>query len=201
MTTRDDGHDEPQADAVDPAASEGSATEPAEPELVLDPPTPSEADALRVKLEEAQARLRTVSKAFTDLQGEMDAFRARMENQGRAKAERQAFETVQAFLDPVQNLKRCIAAPGDDVGNLVAGLQMVQHQFMDALTRLGLQQVPGEGSDFDPRWHEALAVTPVADASQDGKVLVVHQGGWQVNGRVLQAAQVVIGKHEQAAEA
>jgi molecular chaperone GrpE (heat shock protein) len=36
----------------------------------------------------------------------------------------------------------------------------------------------------------------VQDATQDGKVLMVHADGYTVNGKVLQAAQVVVGKHE-----
>ena len=56
--------------------------------------------------------------------------------------------------------------------------------------------MPGEGATFDPQVHEALAVTPVTDASQDGKVLMVHTAGYTVNGKVLKAAQVVIGKHQ-----
>jgi molecular chaperone GrpE len=65
--------------------------------------------------------------------------------------------------------------------------------------RLGLEEVPGEGADFDPNLHEALAVTPVAEQEQDGKVLMVHTAGYAVKGKVLQAAQVVIGKYQEAA--
>ena len=156
----------------------------------------SEAELLQEKLEATQARLRTVSKAYTDLQSEMTAFRDRMEASAKVKAERQAFDAVGAFLDPVQNLKRSLATPGEDMAALLDGLSMVEKQFLDALTKLGLEEVPGEGSVFNPKYHEALAVTPVTDPAQDGKVLVVHQGGFVVKGKVLQAAQVVIGKFE-----
>ena len=39
----------------------------------------------------------------------------------------------------------------------------------------------------------------MADASQDGKVLMVHADGYTVNGKVLQAAQVVVGKYQEPA--
>ena len=76
---------------------------------------------------------------------------------------------------------------------------MVLHQFMEALHKLGLREVPGVGSKFDPNVHEALGLTPVTDPAQDGIVLVVHTTGFAVGSRVLQAAQVVIGKYEEAA--
>ncbi|MCA9571928.1 MAG: nucleotide exchange factor GrpE [Myxococcales bacterium] len=176
------------------------AEEVAEPSEVVEPEIVDPQAELKTKLEEAQARLRTVSKAYTDLQKEMNAFRERMENQSRARGERQAFETVQTMLEPVQNLKRSLAAKGDAEA-LHQGIEMVLHQFMDALGKLGLTEVPGEGCAFDPTYHEALAVMPVVDPAQDGRVLQVHRNGYAVNGKVLQAAQVVIGKHEKPAEA
>ncbi len=150
-------------------------------------------------LDAASARLRAVSKAFRDLQGEMDAFRKRQELQAKFKAERQSFEVVRAFLEPVQNLARSLETPGADVESLVHGLGMVHHQFMEALKGLGLESVPGVGAPFDPNVHEALGLTPVFDAEQDGKVLHVHSHGFMVNGKVVQAAQVVVGKLQESA--
>jgi molecular chaperone GrpE len=76
---------------------------------------------------------------------------------------------------------------------------MVQHQFMEALKGLGLEEVPGIGATFDPKLHEALGLTPVFDAEQDGKILHVHSKGFMVNGKVVQAAQVIVGKLQDAA--
>jgi hypothetical protein len=41
---------------------------------------------------------------------------------------------------------------------------------------------------------------PVADPSQDGKVQFVHLEGFMVDGKPVQPAQVVIGKHDAAAD-
>lgn len=157
---------------------------------------PSEADLLRERLTQLEGRLRLVSKAYSDLQAEMKAYRERSDAQLKINKERQAFEVVRNFFDPVMNLKRSIASHGDDMQVLLEGLQMVLHQFMSALEQLGLEKVPGEGAPFDPHLHEALAVAPVEDSAQDGRVLLVHADGWSVNGKVLQPAQVVIGKYE-----
>lgn len=188
------------AEAAEAPATE-AAPEPA-PEPVVDPELQSaraELEAARRDLEAAQARLRMVSKAYTDLQAEMKSFRERMEARAKLDSELQSFDQVKTFFDPVMNLRRSVGAPGEDVGVLVEGLKMVLAQFMDSLRRLGLEEVPGEGAPFDPNMHEALAVTPVTDAALDGKVLMVHTGGFTVKGRVLQAAQVVIGKLQEPA--
>ena len=40
------------------------------------------------------------------------------------------------FFDPVMNLKRSIASPGEDIAGLVRGLQMIEGGFMEALRKL-----------------------------------------------------------------
>ena len=190
-----------ESEAGEPAVDGEPADEP-EPEPAVEPepePEPDPLAELQGRYDEAQARLRTVSKAYRELQAEMKAFRERMEARSKMNSELQAFDQARRFFDPVMNLKRSLQQPGDDIASLRQGLEMVQKQFMEAMEKLGLEEVPGEGCDFDPNVHEALAVTPVPDAAQDGKVLMVHTAGYTVKGKVLQAAQVVIGKHQEPA--
>jgi len=183
--------------APEDAAAGGDALDGAEPEAPEPVVELTAEERLQQKLDDAQVRLRTVSKAYTDLQAENTAFRERIESQARFKRERQAFELARGFFDPVQNLKRSLEQGTEDPEALVSGLQMVLKQFMTAMEKLGMQAIPGVGSDFDPTVHEALAVTPVLEPEQDGKVLMVHSDGYTVNGKVLVASQVVIGKYQE----
>jgi molecular chaperone GrpE len=171
---------------------------------VVDLPPPvhenEEIQRLRAQLEEAGVRLRTVSKAYKDLQEEMDAFRKRQQVLAEQRAEKKAAQAVERFFEPVQNLKRAVDAPGtaDDLRN---GMRMVLGQFHRQLEDLGLRQIPGEGALFDPHLHDALAVMPVTDRAQDGRIVAVHATGWVIGDKVIQPAQVVIGKYEEAGEA
>lgn len=201
-------HDVPPAQTHDaPAADTGEADPPEadRSETPSEPPSPEEAriadlEATLAKAQDdaqqAQARLRTVSKAFTELQAEFKSFRERQESLREAQKRDQAFSLAKTFFDPVMNLKRSLQtvadAPEDEP--FVNGVKMVHHQFMEALHKLGFEEVPGEGAMFDPKMHEALAVTPVTEPAQDGRILAVHAVGYAVNGQVLQPAQVVVGK-------
>jgi molecular chaperone GrpE len=173
---------------------------PADPQLVV---LKTELEAAKQTAETATSRLRAVSKAYTELQAEMKSFKERMEHRAKMDSELQAFDQVRAFFDPVMNLKRSLASGGTsqagDADTLRQGIEMVYQQFMEALHKLGLAEVPGVGATFDPAIHEALGVQPVTDKSLDGKVLAVHTTGFTVRGKVLQAAQVVIGKYEEVA--
>jgi molecular chaperone GrpE len=177
-----------------------------EPGADGEPPVDPQLAALKTELEaakqaseQAMSRLRAVSKAYTELQAEMKSFKERMEQRSKMDSELQAFDQVRAFFDPVMNLKRSLGAQSGDADTLRQGIEMVYHQFMEALHKLGLAEVPGVGASFDPAIHEALGVQPVTDKALDGKVLAVHTTGFTVRGRVLQAAQVVIGKYEEVA--
>jgi len=156
-------------------------------------------EELRATREEAEAslaRLRTVSKAYADTQAEMKAYKERMESRAKLDAELRAYEHVKLFFDPVMNLRRSIRAAEAEgpATDLVEGLRIVHQQFMDALARLGLEEVPGEGAVFDPNLHHAIALSVVTNPDLDGRILEVHTPGYAVKGHVLQAAHVVIGK-------
>lgn len=161
-----------------------------------------EPSSLARQLEETTAKLRIVSKAFQDQQREMTAFRERFESAAKVRQERQALELVRAFFEPVQNLRRSVEANVTDAGQLVAGLKLVQHQFQEALVKLGVEVVPGEGSVFDPSMHEAIGTVEVSEPALDGRVATVYSDGWHVRGQVLQTARVAIGRlvHQLAPE-
>lgn len=208
----------PTAETADPeSTAQESATEPTDEAIVSDPevqqerevvdPKDAQIQALRAEIEQSKqtldqntARLKAVSKAYNDIQAEIKAVKERMEHRAKLDSELQAFDQVRAFFDPVMNLKRALSVQGDPEV-LRQGIDMVHQQFLDALRKLGLAEVPGIGASFDPTIHEALGVQPVTDRALDGRVLAVHTAGFTVKGRVLQAAQVVIGKYEAAPEA
>jgi molecular chaperone GrpE len=178
----------PSAPAEEPASA-GAAATPA-----LDPAAARVA-ALEEELKGTTARLRAVSKAFQDQKEEMTAFRERMEASAKAKEDRHAFDVVRAFLKPVQELKLALGAAEGVPESVMTGLQLIVKEFHDGLEKLGLEEVPGVGSAFNPAHHDALALQPVDAPALDGKVLLVHADGYAVRGRTVQAAQVVVGKH------
>lgn len=189
----DDESDEEQAGGEVVDFGQAPSAEPAPPS-VEDRLLAQLADT-RARLQDTEARLRAVSRAYTDLQKEQAAFRERTAALEQVKADRKRAELVEAFFEPVENLKRSLESITED-NPLAAGLLMVLAQFTDTLARLGLEQVPGVGAVFDPSVHEALAVMPTDQPGLDGRIIAVHNTGYRVGTRTLQAAQVIIGKYE-----
>jgi len=200
--------DEPaqaQDAAAEPAEEEAEKQDEEQDEAELHDTTvevlPDETGRLRQQLEEASARLRAVSKAYKDLQTEMDAFRRRQQVLAEAKAEKRAAQVVERFFEPVQNLRRAVEQEDVSAADLKQGVQMVLKQFVGRMEELGLAEIPGVGAPFDPQVHDALAQLPVTDEGMNGKVIEVYATGWKVGERVIQPAQVVVGVYQEPGEA
>ncbi len=70
------------------------------------------------------------------------------------------------------------------------GVKMVQRTLLDALNKLGLQEIPAEGI-FDPNLHNAV-LQEAAEGKQSGEILEVFQRGFEMNGRILRHSMVKV---------
>ena len=199
----DDTSPTPDESAAASGGVEAEAAEEREVEaevIELDPAAAREAE-LQKQLDELQARLRAVSSAYREQQDEISETKARLERQAALKEEMRRGEVLAALFDPVENLKRSLdaARKGASPEDTATGLEMVHKAFMGAFEKLGLEEVPGAGARFDPNLHEALTLVPVTDPALDGVVLEVFSAGYRIGGRLIKAARVVVGQHQEPA--
>jgi len=195
-------HDEPEVDGTETDAADEPAVEvnaeTADKDdhdgIKLVDPNP-DLTAARGEVRELQARLRAVSAAYKQLQEDVESTKERLNRAAEFQKELQRGETVAKMFDPLDNLRRSIDSAED--GDTKTGLEMVAHQFMTALNELGLEQFSPDGQAFDPNFHEALSVIPVAEEAGDGMVLEVFSAGYRVGSRLLKPARVIIGKFEE----
>jgi len=174
-------------------AEAGSATSNTDARADVRLETPGPEAAYEARIQELEARLRAVSSAYRQKQDEIDAVKDRLARQASVQEEIRRGEVVASLFEPVENLNRSIdAARG---GPAEQGLRMVYQQFLDALKRLGLEEVPGAGAPFDPNVHEAIATHPVGAEDQDNKVIQVFSAGYRIGNRLIRPARVVIGSY------
>jgi molecular chaperone GrpE len=164
-------------------------------------PLPTEANSAlqeaNLRAKDNEGRLRKVSSAYKQLQGEMQALRERHARQREQDQKVMKAQVVKDLFEPLQNLRRSVDAMGsagieDDV---LSGIQMVGRNFMEAFEQMGLEKVPGVGTPFSPDVHEALSVIPVAIPAADGRVIEVFSEGYRVGDTLIAPAKVVIGKY------
>ena len=127
---------------------------------------------------------------------EMENLKRRSETQ---QNDARAF-AIQRFakdlLGVADNLERALMAAPKDVdgpaAGLVTGLELTQKSLLQAFETNGLKRVaPQPGDAFDPHLHQAMMEQP-SDTVQGGAVLQTMQPGFELFGRTVRPAMVVV---------
>src|SRR4051812_48931837 len=157
----------------------------------------------------AQAAEQTEDSLLGQLQTDLDRFRdlalrsqADFEN-FRKRASREKEDAVKyanaGFLErliPILDnfeLGLIAARTGSENSPIVAGMDMVARQLNDFLISSGVEPVLGEGQQFDPNLHEAVAQEESATVPE-GVVVRQLRKGYKLRDRLLRPATVVVSK-------
>lgn len=76
---------------------------------------------------------------------------------------------------------------------LLEGGRATLKQLLAALDKYGVKVVSPEGEPFNPELHEAISMQESTTA-EPNSVLIVAQRGYQLNGRLLRPARVVVAR-------
>jgi molecular chaperone GrpE len=100
------------------------------------------------------------------------------------------------LLGVADNLERALmAAPKDAEGataGLVTGLELTQKALLQAFDANGLKRVaPEAGEAFNPHLHQAMMEQP-SDTVPGGSVLQTMQSGFELFGRTVRPAMVIV---------
>jgi molecular chaperone GrpE len=109
------------------------------------------------------------------------------------QAHRFALEKFALELLPVRDSLELAAASGTtaDAAALAAGQEATLKLLARAFEKFALQVIDPLGVPFDPERHEAMVMQPSA-AAAPGSVLQVVQRGYELNGRLLRPARVIV---------
>lgn len=201
QTIESTGSEEVTDDLVETIGDAGipeSETDVAEEELAVDVDALIQQNKdLGLQVEALTARLRTVSAAFQEKSKEVDETKKRLEKNNEMTKSRLRGDVVSNIFTPFENLRRSL-----DVGKrsemdeaLLSGFQMVHDEFWTALQNLGLEEIPGVGSLFNPNIHEVLTTMPVPEAALNDTVVQVYENGYRINHTIVKTAKVIVGKY------
>ncbi|MGB0664382.1 MAG: nucleotide exchange factor GrpE [Pontibacterium sp.] len=94
----------------------------------------------------------------------------------------------------VDNLERSVEAFGDDesVSAIKEGVEMTLTMFKSSLEKFAVVEVNPQGEAFDPEKHQAMSMVPGGEGVAANTVVAVVQKGYEMNGRLLRPAMVMI---------
>lgn len=105
-------------------------------------------------------------------------------------------DLIKALLPVIDDMERALAAARENHGEddpLFMGMQLVHDKAIDTLGRFGVKVIEAEGKPFDPDSHTAMMQQPVDDC-EPNTVLQEVQRGYQLRGRTIRPAAVVVSK-------
>ena len=81
----------------------------------------------------------------------------------------------------------------EDIESLREGMDLTLKKLFDCLEKFGVKAIDPAGEKFDPDWHEAVSMQEL-EGSDSGQVVTVMQKGYELNGRLVRPAMVVVAK-------
>ncbi|EJX7569464.1 nucleotide exchange factor GrpE [Vibrio cholerae] len=162
-----------------------------------------EIDEKEAKIAQLEAALLVSEERVKEQQDSVLRARAEVENMRRRseqevdKARKFALSRFAEELLPViDNLERAIQAADGEVEAikpLLEGVELTHKTFVDTIAKFGLKEINPHGEAFNPEFHQAMSIQESAE-HKPNTVMFVMQKGYELNGRVLRPAMVMVSK-------
>lgn len=151
---------------------------------------------LHALLEQKDRLIEQANARADQAHADVDAARRRLAAESDRELEQRTRTLLRGFLDVVDDLDRAIEATRKLEHNpeVLAGVELVRRELLAHLGQLGVAHMPAVGEPFDVNRHDAMALVPVTDAAQDGRVVAVLREGYSIGDDILRPAGVAVGK-------
>ncbi len=153
----------------------------------------SEQESLQKELEAQTLKAQENLDLALRTRAEMENLRKRMlrdiENAHKYALER----FVNELLPVLDSLELGIQASEttNEIASLREGMHLTLKKLGDSLEKVGVVAISPAGEKFNPEKHSAVSMTR-AEGAESGKVITVLQKGYELNGRLVRPAMVVV---------
>lgn len=128
-------------------------------------------------------------------QAEMDNYRKRMIKEQAQIVECASQNVLMDLLPVIDNLERAIvvAKNANEDGSLLDGVELIYSQIIGILEKQSVEVINPADEQFDPEKHEAV-MQMESETHSENTVIEVIQKGYDLKGRLLRPAMVVVAK-------
>lgn len=155
-----------------------------------------EIEALKSLLQQREEALEKEKKEYLFLMADFDNFKKRTLKE-KAEILKNGGESVLKGLLPIlDDFERGLAAIKDssDAASVKEGMELIYNKFVKYLEQNGVKEIETTDAPFNDEFHEAIAMVPVPDDAQKGKVIDTLTKGYTLNGKVIRHAKVAVGQ-------
>lgn len=151
---------------------------------------------LELALAAAQSTVADQKDSVIRAKAEVDNIRRRAA-QDVEKARKFALEKFAGeMLVSVDNLERALQSiDKDDEANksIIEGVELTLQGLISSLEKFGVKAVDPQDQPFNPELHQAMSMQEVPDVAPN-TVIAVMQKGYELNGRLIRPAMVMVSK-------
>lgn len=142
----------------------------------------------------SKEELDALNDKYLRLFSEFDNFRKRTLKEKIELSKTASEEIITALLPVLDDFERAIVALENqkDVKESLEGILLIYNKFLKTLQQKGLEELGSLHKTFDTDFHEAITNIPASKPELKGKVVDVIQKGYQLNGKVIRFAKVVV---------
>ncbi len=128
------------------------------------------------------------------LQAEFENFRKRSLREQQEFRDYALSDALKQMLPILDSLDRAQKLENVSAEDLRSGMELIDRQFHDVLTRLGVEPIAAQGQPFDPSLHQAIQMVETEEIP-DQQVIDELQRGYRLRDRVLRAAMVRVAQN------
>ncbi|WP_435248680.1 nucleotide exchange factor GrpE [Vibrio sp. nBUS_14] len=160
-------------------------------------------DEQEAKIAQLEAALLSSESKVKEQQDSVLRAKAEVENMRRRteqevdKARKYALNKfAEGLLPVIDNLERAVQAAdaeNEAVKPILEGVELTHKTFVDTVAKFGLTEINPEGEVFNPEYHQAMSIQESPD-HESNTVMFVMQKGYELNGRVIRPAMVMVAK-------
>ena len=157
-------------------------------EEVVEQEAMDERDEKIKKLEEELAALK---EQHLRTLAEYDNYRKRTEREKLEIYSNATVSAVAAILPIADNIERALEVKDADEQSMKKGVEMIHNQLKASFEKLGVEEMAGEGEEFNPELHSA--VSHIDDENFEENVIsAVYQKGYLLKDKVVRHAMVQV---------
>ena len=148
------------------------------------------------QLQKAQEEIQHLKENHLRQLAEFDNYRKRTLKEKAELILNGGEKVLTAFLPVLDDLARAQEniKKNQDYNTLKEGVDLIVKKLYKVLGEQGLTVIETEGQPFDTDYFEAVALVPVEDDAQKGKIIDCVQTGYKLNDKVIRHAKVVVGQ-------
>lgn len=152
----------------------------------------TEAEKKDSELESALSQVAGLSDKLMRTAAEFDNYKKRTAREKDEYYKNAVCDTIAQLLPVLDNLERAVSAAEDagETGSVLDGIKMVQKQFCDALTSIGVEAIDAMGQEFDPERHNAVMTGDGGD--KENTVIEEFQKGYLYKDKVIRHSMVKV---------